>query len=55
MKHWIGVLLVAAALAVSGVLVPADAADLRGGLLGLAGLLTVIALFKLAGDLIQAD
>lgn len=64
MKHWIGALLLAAALALAGWAISPecstsarDADNMAGiignGLLGLGGVIAVIALFKLASELMS--
>jgi len=63
MKHWLGVLIVAAVLAGIGLLIQPDestgtenvAETIKGGLLALAALLGIIAALKLAAELMRAD
>lgn len=55
LRHWIGVLFVAAASAVAGLVLPGDGGEgvtaVRSGLLGLAVLLAVIGCLKIASVL----
>lgn len=56
LKHWIGALVVAAALTLAGLLVPAsDETGLRGGLFALAALVGLIALAKIASGLMRPN
>jgi hypothetical protein len=57
MKHWLGVLCVAAAITLIGLLIPTEGAigDTRYYVFGLAGILALIALLKLASELMRPD
>lgn len=56
-KHWLGVLCVAAAITLVGLLIPTEGVvgDFRYYVFGLAGILTLIALLKLAAELMRSD
>ena len=62
MKHWLGVLIVAAVLGGIGLLIQPDetsaintAGRVRGGLLALAVILGLIAALKIASELMKTD
>lgn len=59
LRHWIGALFIAAALALVGLVLPTDQGDgvstARGGLLGLAALVGVIALLKIGASFMRSE
>lgn len=57
LRNWIGTLIIGGALALVGFLMSGEPAmeDAGNGLLALGGLVAVIAMFKIAADLMRSD